>query len=311
LTALKEISAANASAKATQGGAPAASGQAYSAASLEPHQPVPGAAMPGQSVGSPSDQNKNVGLTGTAAQHPSAIDEKVARLEAPPVPKSAPAELTDDQRAWEQIKDSDDEAAVESFIARYPDSPLSLNAKQRLDILKQSRLEREQKKTPPAVASNTPDLVRAAQAELRRLGCFSGNADGKLTAATWEGVSQYLSRRNGADSAVAITDGFVTTLRNEHARVCPLVCGQGETAQGDTCVAVKPTKQDETARRKEEESHHKTKETRRRDEEEKRSRRRADRGHATPRPHVHEEVSAERGSHGGGGGGGTTTGVGF
>lgn len=314
LTALKEISAANASAKATPSGSPVASGQAYSAASLEPRQPAPGAAMPSQSVGGPSDQHKNAALTtGTAAQHPSAADEKVTMLESPAAPKSAPAGLMDDQRAWEQIKDSDDEAALESFIARYPNSPLSLNAKQRLDILKQSKREREQQKSPPAVASNTPDLVRAAQVELRRLGCFSGNADGKLTAATWQGVSQYLSRRHGDDSAVAITDGFVTTLRNEQARVCPLVCGQGETAQGDTCVATKPTKQNETARRKEEESHHKSRQTRRRDEEEERPRRRAERAPAAPHPHVREEVSAGHAFHGGGGGGGggTTTGVGF
>jgi outer membrane protein assembly factor BamD (BamD/ComL family) len=310
LTALKEISAANASAKAPQSGSPAASGQAYSMASAE-RQPAPDAAMPSQSVGGPPDQHKNaVVATGTAAQHPSAADQKVTMLESPPAPKSAPAGLTDEQRAWEQIKDSDDEAALESFIARYPDSPLSLNAKQRLDILKQAKREREQQKSRPAAASNTPDLVRAAQVELQRLGCFSGNADGKLTAATWEGVSRYLSQRNGEDSAVAITDGFVTKLRNEHARVCPLVCGQGETAHGDTCVANKPTKQDETVQRKEEESHHKSRETRRRDEEE-RPRRRADRGHAAPRPHVREEVSAGRTSHGGGGGGGTTTGVGF
>jgi uncharacterized caspase-like protein len=76
---------------------------------------------------------------------------------------------------WDRIKDTGDQAALEKFIARYPDAPLAINAQQRLDILKQAAREREraaeearllaeQKKAEIAAAKKREEEERRARA---------------------------------------------------------------------------------------------------------------------------------------------------
>ncbi len=69
---------------------------------------------------------------------------QVASLEPTPTPE--PAKPTSDEtRAWNKIKDSSDKDAIESFIKRYPNSPLAINAQNRLDILDRAAHERDEK----------------------------------------------------------------------------------------------------------------------------------------------------------------------
>ncbi len=66
----------------------------------------------------------------------------VAKLE--PAAKPPPPEpSSDEKRAWRKLKDSSDRDALETFIERYPDSPLAVNAQHRLDILDKAAKERE------------------------------------------------------------------------------------------------------------------------------------------------------------------------
>jgi Caspase domain len=46
---------------------------------------------------------------------------------------------------WDKIKDTSDQSELRQFIQRYPDSPLSINAKRRLDLLQQSVKAHEDK----------------------------------------------------------------------------------------------------------------------------------------------------------------------
>jgi hypothetical protein len=91
----------------------------------------------------------------------------------------------------------------------------------------------------PAADSNSRDLIRKAQQELARLGCYSGAADGALGPGTAGAVLDYENAR-GAKSAgnVKITDDLLAELTKQSSRVCPLSCGAGKVAQGDQCVAV-------------------------------------------------------------------------
>jgi hypothetical protein len=60
---------------------------------------------------------------------------KVATFEPPAPPTPSPAmPSSDEQRAWDRIRDSGDQAALQDFIKRYPRSPLVLNAQKRLEI---------------------------------------------------------------------------------------------------------------------------------------------------------------------------------
>jgi hypothetical protein len=88
-----------------------------------------------------------------------------------------------------------------------------------------------------AAQPNSPQLIRAAQIQLARIGCLAEAATGKATSATTSALSRYLTLK-GQPSAEAITEELVADLAKEKGRLCPLECKAGETASGSTCVAV-------------------------------------------------------------------------
>ena len=65
-------------------------------------------------------------------------------LAALPQPPSPGREMpTKESLEWDRVKDATDPAALQRFIRRFPDSPLTVNAQQRLDVLKKAAQERE------------------------------------------------------------------------------------------------------------------------------------------------------------------------
>lgn len=84
-------------------------------------------------------------------------EQKVAALTNPPVaaepapralpqveaPPAANTPSSDEQRAWDKLKDSTDLAAIKKFIERYPRSPLAVAAQHRVEILERAAKERE------------------------------------------------------------------------------------------------------------------------------------------------------------------------
>jgi Caspase domain len=102
---------------------------------------------------------------------------------------------------------------------------------------------------PKEPAANRPELVRSAQSELRRLGCFAGRDDGSLNSATREALQRYLSQKGLPSRDANVTQNLVLDLRDESARVCPLTCSRGEHPEGDRCVVdAKPEKKEEPKR---------------------------------------------------------------
>ncbi|QQO19191.1 caspase family protein [Bradyrhizobium diazoefficiens] len=93
------------------------------------------------------------------------------------------------------------------------------------------------------VASLTPaitpaDLSRSVQAELGRVGCFSGAADGNWNTSSQRSLSQF-NRYAGTklDVKVASTDAL-DAVKAKPSRVCPLVCEHGFKADGDKCTKI-------------------------------------------------------------------------
>jgi hypothetical protein len=71
---------------------------------------------------------------------------KVILASLPPEPAPAVRESASKESVeWDKVKDSTDTAVLQKFIKRFPDSPLSINAQQRIDILKKAAQEREDK----------------------------------------------------------------------------------------------------------------------------------------------------------------------
>ena len=63
------------------------------------------------------------------------------RTEPPAPSRETP---TGEAMEWDNVKDSGESAALQRFIKRFPDSPLAINAQQRIDLLNKAAQEREE-----------------------------------------------------------------------------------------------------------------------------------------------------------------------
>jgi peptidoglycan hydrolase-like protein with peptidoglycan-binding domain len=185
----------------------------------------------------------------------------------------------------------------------------------------------------PKPASNTPELVRSAQKELARIGCFTGDVDGILGDVTTTAIKRYQAERGRRAAEIEITDRFVSELMDQSSRICPLVCPTGKIAEGEQCVAARPpapaarqkdvSEDERSGSRQKAKQESKSKAVARQKDtgEDRRSRarqqeprpQRARQEEAKPQTRIRQEAksSAPRYSSGGGGGHGPTIGVGF
>jgi hypothetical protein len=82
-------------------------------------------------------------------------------------------------------------------------------------------------------------MARTVQLELYRLGCGPSSADGKWTSVTREGLRRFSRAARVKLDLEAPSDAAIAALQKQNGRVCPLECGRGMQAHGDTCVAVR------------------------------------------------------------------------
>src|SRR5438128_5532385 len=91
-----------------------------------------------------------------------------------------------------------------------------------------------------ALAAGPPqaDVTKSVQAELRRVGCLTGNADGNWNSASQRSLTQF-NRYAGTslDTKVASVD-TLDTIKLKSSRMCPLVCEHGFQADGDRCTRI-------------------------------------------------------------------------
>ena len=92
---------------------------------------------------------------------------------------------------------------------------------------------------PAPELMDTPQLVRAAQAQLRRIGCFAGDDDGKLNDATRSAVKRYLTQRGLPSNEIKISESLVAELKTQDKGVCALDCKRGQIEKNGRCVVEK------------------------------------------------------------------------
>jgi membrane protein involved in colicin uptake len=63
---------------------------------------------------------------------------------------------------WDKVKDATDPTLLQKFIGRFPDSPLALNAQQRIDVLKRAQADRDEQ------ARQAAEQARQAAEEAKR-----------------------------------------------------------------------------------------------------------------------------------------------
>jgi uncharacterized caspase-like protein len=93
---------------------------------------------------------------------------------------------------------------------------------------------------PAALSSGAPqaEVNKSVQAELRRVGCFSAEADGNWNTTSQRSLTlfnRYAKTR--FDTKLASTDAL-DTIKLKAARVCPMVCEHGFRADGDRCSRI-------------------------------------------------------------------------
>ena len=93
---------------------------------------------------------------------------------------------------------------------------------------------------PAALSSGAPqaEVNKSVQAELRRVGCLSAEADGNWNTTSQRSLTlfnRYAKTR--FDTKLASTDAL-DTIKLKAARVCPMVCEHGFRADGDRCSRI-------------------------------------------------------------------------
>jgi hypothetical protein len=138
-----------------------------------------------------------------------------------PEPKADPQ--VDARRDFELAQRVDTLVAYEQFLARHPEgfyAALARAQRQRL------------------LATETVELTKKLNVELRRVGCSIASSDAEWTQASRNALQAF---NQNAATRFDINTPSATALdavRGRNERVCPVVCAAGQRAQGDTCVAI-------------------------------------------------------------------------
>lgn len=165
---------------------------------------------------------------------------------APPVvvePKTDTAAI--ELSFWESIRDSDDVAVFEAYLAKYPNGSFAPIAAIKRDKLK-AAAEKPQTDVASLPAEPAPagiamlvtrETVLALQTELSRIGCSTQEPDGAWGNASRDALTAF-SEATGVKLASLEPDPAVLDmLRAREGRVCPLACGSREVEKGGRCVA--------------------------------------------------------------------------
>ncbi len=87
-------------------------------------------------------------------------------------------------------------------------------------------------------APSQSEITKSVQTELRRVGCYSGSADGDWGDASQRSLSQF-NRNAGMKLDVKTANAdTLDAIRQKPSRVCPLVCEHGFKADADRCTRI-------------------------------------------------------------------------
>ena len=95
---------------------------------------------------------------------------------------------------------------------------------------------------PEATRALTPqmdegDIARLLQFHLKRVGCDPGTVDGKWTDQSAHAMAEFNKRAKANFEVKVASLGALDAVKQQKARLCPLVCGKGFKAEEDRCVA--------------------------------------------------------------------------
>jgi hypothetical protein len=185
----------------------------------------------------------------TASEKAQQAEQEKARLaaegarQAEQAKAAAAAKKAEEARiAAEKAKQIEQEKAAAAERARQAGQEKAAAAQQaRLAVEKAA----EEKKQQLAAVSPTDkpeqpavDLPRALQAELRRVGCSTGIADGNWNAASQKALDLFNKHAGMKLDVKTASVDALDALKGKTGRICPLVCERGFKADSDRCAKI-------------------------------------------------------------------------
>jgi hypothetical protein len=179
----------------------------------------------------------------------------------PPVPQINSRER-DASVAWDNVKSTCDRDALALFRARYSDTFFGDLASRRAAEIETGRAcavpqpiaKPEPPPIPPPKLTEDETFVRALQAELKRVGCYSGTIDGNWGSGSRVAFSAFVQHAK-LGSAINPAREHLDAAKARNSRLCPLVCDDDEREVDGKCVAkpseLKKTEPDKPVLKKE------------------------------------------------------------
>jgi peptidoglycan hydrolase-like protein with peptidoglycan-binding domain len=187
-----------------------------------------------------------------------------AQAQANPVASEATAQPPGssdlDANFWALVRDSKDPEALQSYLYSFPTGKFAEQARHRLAMLREREgnaarptpapsreaprnIELTRATPPPPTpagpsATGNGELVRALQRELKRVGCLVGEADGVWGEQSRAALRSFVRSAKLGIAGDEPSAAALDAASAKQARVCPLVCDDGEKVVGDRCVAV-------------------------------------------------------------------------
>jgi uncharacterized caspase-like protein len=193
----------------------------------------------------------------TASERARQAEQEKVRLaaegarQAEQVKAAAAARKAEEARiAAEKAKQIEQEKAAAAERARQAEQEkvrLAAEKAKQAEQEKAAAVEKaaEEKKQQHAAVSPTDkpeqpavDLPRALQAELRRVGCNTGTADGNWSAASQKALDLFNKHAGMKLDVKTASVDALDAVKGKTGRICPLICEFGYKADSDRCVKI-------------------------------------------------------------------------
>jgi uncharacterized caspase-like protein len=167
----------------------------------------------------------------TATEKARQAEQERARLAAEGAQKTQQAKAEADAKAAEQ-------ARVAAEKAKQVAQDQAAAAEQKRVVVESAAGDKTVNLAALGTGPAPADVTTSVQAELRRVGCLTGAADGNWNTASQRSLTLF-NRYAGTklDAKVASVD-TLDAIKQKNSRVCPVVCEHGFKAEGDRCTKI-------------------------------------------------------------------------
>jgi len=151
---------------------------------------------------------------------PKGVGSEVANA---PVDTPPPSQPDVEIVFWRSVEVSNNPAAFEAYLKQYPQGKFARLAEIQLAALGPDPAPATEEQTEEP----TPEMLRAVQTELSRLGCYSGAIDGDWGRRSQAALDEF-ARRTSQEAA--LNAQLIELLKAQDKRVCPEAKAKPKTA---------------------------------------------------------------------------------